>query len=81
MDSASLKSFDSPPEIRGHVVSKAIVLLVPINIKMANERDRPMRDYIVFDPTTRDTGVVKSPINTAQFEFKPTMFQMLQTVG
>ena len=46
-------------------------------IIMANDRDRPMRDYAVFDPQTMNTGIVRSAITGHHFEFKPMMFQML----
>lgn len=48
----------------------------PTNIEMENKWDMPMKDYVVLDPTTMDTGIVTAPINAAQYEFKPMMFQM-----
>ncbi|XP_058725922.1 uncharacterized protein LOC131597232 [Vicia villosa] len=48
---------------------------------IANDRARNIRDYVVFDPTFMSTGVVLPKITTAQFKFKPMMFQMLQTTG
>ena len=56
-------------------------LVVADTIGLANDRDRPMRDYAVFDPQTMHTGIVRPVITANQFEFKPMMFQMLQTVG
>ena len=50
-------------------------------IGLANDRDRPMRDYTVFDLQTMNIGIVRSAITANHFEFKPMMFQMLQTVG
>jgi hypothetical protein len=35
----------------------------------------------VFDLNVMNTGMVIPEITTAQFEFKPMMFQMLQSVG
>ncbi|MCI47804.1 hypothetical protein A2U01_0069046, partial [Trifolium medium] len=48
---------------------------------IANNRGRSIRDYVVFDPNAMNTGIVRPEITAAQFEFKPMMFQMLQTVG
>lgn len=46
-------------------------------IEMANDRERSIREYAVFDPQTMNTGIVRPEITTQQFEFKPMMFQML----
>ena len=48
---------------------------------MVNDRDRPMRDYAVLNPAHLQTGIARPPIHTGHFEFKPMMFQMLQTAG
>jgi len=50
-------------------------------IGIANDRARSIRDYAVFDPATMSNGIVLPEITAAQFEFKPMMFQMLQTTG
>jgi hypothetical protein len=42
---------------------------------------RSLWDYVVFDLNVMNTGMVIPEITTAQFEFKPMMFQMLQSVG
>ncbi|MCI57615.1 hypothetical protein A2U01_0078866, partial [Trifolium medium] len=53
----------------------------PDIIGIANDRGRSIRDYAVFDPNVMNTRIVRPEITAAQFEFKPMMFQMLQTVG
>lgn len=60
---------------------QAIVINAANNFEVANERDSPMKDYDVFDPTTMDIGIVRPSITATQFEFKLMMFQMLQIVG
>ena len=50
-------------------------------VDMVNDRDRPMCDYAVLNPTHLQTGIARPNITTGHFEFKPMMFQMLQTVG
>lgn len=51
------------------------------SMTMANDRNCAIRGYAVFDPEAMNTGIVRTPISAAQFEFKPIMFQMLQTIG
>ncbi|MCI31263.1 hypothetical protein A2U01_0052475, partial [Trifolium medium] len=51
----------------------------PDIIGIANDKERSIRDYAVFDPNAMNTGIVRPEITAAQFEFKPMMFQMLQT--
>ncbi|PNY16243.1 hypothetical protein L195_g012958 [Trifolium pratense] len=58
-----------------------VVLAEPDIIGIANDKGRSIRDYDVFDPNAMNTGIVRPEIIAAQFEFKPMMFQMLQTVG
>ncbi|MCI53245.1 hypothetical protein A2U01_0074491, partial [Trifolium medium] len=53
----------------------------PDIIGIVNDRGRSIRDYAVFNPNAMNTGIVRPEITTAQFEFKPMIFQMLQTVG
>ena len=50
-------------------------------IGIANDRARNIRDYAIFDPNAMSTGIVLPEITAAQFEFKPMIFQMLQTTG
>jgi hypothetical protein len=57
-----------------------IVLVEPDIIGIANDREHNIRDYVVFDPNAINT-IVRPEITAAQFEFKPMIFQMLQTVG
>ncbi|KAH9727218.1 hypothetical protein KPL70_008578 [Citrus sinensis] len=45
------------------------------------DRDRAIRDYAVLTPQVVHPGIVRPEVNTANFELKPVMFQMLQTVG
>ena len=48
---------------------------------MINDRDRPMRDYAMFDHQNMQTSIARPHIDAVHFEFKPMMFQMLQTIG
>ena len=57
------------------------VMAEPDIIGIANDRARNIRDYAVFDPAAMSTGIVRPEITAPQFEFKPMMFQMLQTTG
>ena len=50
-------------------------------IGMINDRDRPMRDYAMFDHQNMQTSIARPHIDAVHFEFKPMMFQMLQTIG
>ncbi|KAK2354700.1 hypothetical protein QL285_092185 [Trifolium repens] len=58
-----------------------VPIAMPDVIGIANDRTRNIRDYAVFDPNAMNTGIVRPEITAAQFEFKPMMFQMLQTIG
>ena len=48
---------------------------------MADDRDRAIRDYVVLAPQVIHLGIVRHEVEAANFELKPVMFQMLQTVG
>ncbi|KAH9647957.1 hypothetical protein KPL70_025394 [Citrus sinensis] len=48
---------------------------------MANDRDRTIQDYTVLTPQAIHPGIVKPDVQAENFELKPVMFQMLQTVG
>ncbi|KAL5560290.1 hypothetical protein UlMin_036501 [Ulmus minor] len=61
--------------------NRYIVVQPPNIIGIANDRDRSIRDYAIFDPETMNTGIVRPEITANHFEFKPMMFQMLQTVA
>lgn len=50
-------------------------------IYMANDRDRAIRDYAVLTPQVVHPGIIRPEVDVANFELKPLMFQMLQTVG
>ncbi|KAH9780492.1 hypothetical protein KPL71_008099 [Citrus sinensis] len=50
-------------------------------IHMANDRDRVIRDYAVLTPQAIHLGIVRPDVQADNFELKPVMFQMLQTVG
>ena len=50
-------------------------------IGMINDRDRPMRQYAMFDHQNMQTSIARPHIDAVHFEFKPMMFQMLQTIG
>ncbi|WJX63440.1 hypothetical protein P8452_48327 [Trifolium repens] len=50
-------------------------------IGIANDKERLIRDYAVFDSSSMNSGIIRPEITAPQFEFKPMMFQMLQVVG
>ena len=60
--------------------NRYIVVPPPNIIGIANDKDRSIRDYAIFDPETMNTGIVRPEITANHFKFKPMMFQMLQTV-
>ena len=57
------------------------IIVQPNIIEIANDWDQSIREYAIFDPETKNIGIVRPKITTNHFEFKPMMFQMLQTVG
>ncbi|KAH9668539.1 hypothetical protein KPL70_021450 [Citrus sinensis] len=50
-------------------------------IYMTDDRDRAIRDYVVLTLQVVQPGIVRFEVEAANFELKPVMFQMLQTVG
>lgn len=50
-------------------------------IGIANDRARNIIYYVVFDPNSMNTSIIRLDITLAQFEFKTIMFQMLQAIG
>ena len=50
-------------------------------IYMANDRDRVIREYGVLTPQAIHPGIVRPDIQIDNFELKPVMFQILQSVG
>ena len=46
-----------------------------------DDRDRAIREYAVPMLHGLNPGIVRPEIHAPQFELKPVMFQMLQTVG
>ena len=48
---------------------------------MAYDKDRTIRDNIVLTPQIVHLGIVRLEVEFTNFERKPVMFQMLQTVG
>ncbi|XP_062085645.1 uncharacterized protein LOC133791745 [Humulus lupulus] len=48
---------------------------------VADDRDRAIRQYALPLFNELNPGIVRPKIQAAQFELKPVMFQMLQTVG
>lgn len=46
-------------------------------ISIANDRERNIRDYAIFDPNAMNIGIIRPTIDAPQFEFEPMMFQML----
>ncbi|KAK2459191.1 hypothetical protein QL285_006258 [Trifolium repens] len=53
----------------------------PDIIGIANDKERLIRDYAVFDSSSMNSGIIRPEITAPQFEFKPMMFQMLKVVG
>ncbi|KAH9657995.1 hypothetical protein KPL70_023310 [Citrus sinensis] len=49
-------------------------------IHMANDRDRAIQDYAVLTPQAIHPGIVRPDVQADNFELKPMMFQMFQTV-
>ena len=50
-------------------------------IYMANDKDRSIRDYAVLTPQVIHPDIIRPEVDAVNFELKPVMFQMLQTVG
>ena len=50
-------------------------------IHMANDRDIAIRDYAMLTPQAIHSGIVRPDVQADNFELKPVMFQMLQTMG
>ena len=50
-------------------------------IVLADDRARAIREYAAPMFNELNPGIVRPEIQAAQFELKPVMFQMLQTVG
>ena len=50
-------------------------------IYMANDRNRAIRVYVVLTPQVVHLGIVRPEVEATNFELRPVMFQMLQTVG
>jgi len=46
-------------------------------INMADDKDRSIREYAMFDPNTLNTSILR----LSQFEFKSIIFQILQNIG
>ncbi|KAH9781044.1 hypothetical protein KPL71_008308 [Citrus sinensis] len=47
---------------------------------MADDRDMAIRDYDVLTPQVVHLGIIRPEVDAVNFELKPMMFQMLQTV-
>ncbi|XP_024042922.1 uncharacterized protein LOC112099709 [Citrus clementina] len=48
---------------------------------MVDDRDKAIRDYAVLTPQVVHPGIIRLEVEAVNFELKPVMFQMLQTVG
>ena len=48
---------------------------------MEDSKDRAIQDYAVLTHQAIHPGIVKPNVQADNFELKPVMFQMLQTVG
>ncbi|XP_022159074.1 uncharacterized protein LOC111025516 [Momordica charantia] len=55
--------------------------VMPNPIHMADQRDRAMRDYAATILEDLNSSVMNPVPTDAQFEFKPMMLQMLNTIG
>ena len=49
-------------------------------IHMANDNDKAIRDYAMLTHQVIHSGIVRPDVQADDFELKPVMFQMLQTV-
>ncbi|KAH9779256.1 hypothetical protein KPL71_007658 [Citrus sinensis] len=49
-------------------------------IYMADDRDRAIRDFAMLTPQVVHLRIIRPEVEAANFELKPVMFQMLQTV-
>ena len=50
-------------------------------IYMADNNDRAIKDYVAVTPQVMHPGIVRPEVQAVNFELKPVMFFMLQTVG
>jgi hypothetical protein len=50
-------------------------------LDIVNDKGRSIKEYAVFDLPSLHTSIVKSEVTIVQFELKPIMFQILQTIG
>ena len=50
-------------------------------IYMADDIDKAIRDYVVLTPQVVHPGIIRPEVEAPNFELKPVMFQILQTVG
>lgn len=48
--------------------------------RIANSRERNIRDYVVFVQNSMNIGIIRPMIIEARFDFKPMMFQMQQAI-
>ena len=61
-------------EEREKELGNRYVIFPPPNIiGIANDRDRSIRDYAIFDPKTMNIGIVRPKITANHFEFKLMM--------
>jgi hypothetical protein len=49
-------------------------MIKPDIIGIANDNERNIRDYAVFDPSSMNRGIIRPEIVAPQFEFQPMMF-------
>ena len=54
--------------------NRYVLVQSPNIIGIANDRDRYIEDYAIFDPETMNTGIVRPEITVNHFEFKLMMF-------
>ncbi|KAI3734461.1 hypothetical protein L6452_13930 [Arctium lappa] len=54
---------------------------VESTVKIADDKDRGIRDYATPEFAQLNSGILRPDITAANFELKPLMFQMIQTMG
>ncbi|KAL4283147.1 hypothetical protein GQ457_16G015010 [Hibiscus cannabinus] len=53
----------------------------PFAVPPVQPRNRPIRDHLLPDLENRNLGIVTPEIQATQFELKPVMFNMLNSIG
>ncbi|KAL4368846.1 hypothetical protein GQ457_05G031210 [Hibiscus cannabinus] len=74
-----------PPNNRNVANNNQIVAAGGVNTPLAvppvQARNRPIRDHLLPDLENLNPGIVNPEIQATQFELKPVMFNMLNSIG